>query len=164
MLAEHLSKKQPRSSSGMRHITLTLPLTYTRLLPLQLLNVLLACFLLLLFEDGVSLSDAPVVRAGHGRTERSACCRLHLLPVVPGGPGPHPGLGVHHQPPGPGDVLLTGQGQLPSLLSQLLRDGPDVVRQEAAAASDVADAHVVRLAGEPVHVESDEEISVSRLR
>ena len=74
---------------------------------------------------------------------------------LPGGPGPDPGLGVHLEPPGPGDVLLTGHRQLASLLSQLLSDGSDVIRQEPTAAANVADAHVVSLSGELVHLESN---------
>ena len=71
---------------------------------------------------------------------------------LPGGPGPDPGLGVHLEPPGPGDVLLTPGRGPPPLLRQLLRHGADVVRLEPAAAADVADAELIRLAGKLVHV------------
>ena len=102
----------------------------------------------------MALGDAPVVRAGHGWAVGPPGRRLHLLPVLPGGSGSHPGLGVHHQPPGPGDVLLAGHRQLTPLLSQLLGDSSDVVGQEPTAAPDVADAHIVGLSRELVHFES----------
>ena len=49
-------------------------------------------------------------------------------------------------------LLAAGGGLAPPLHQELLADGPDVVGLEAAAASDVAHAQVVGLAGKLVHV------------
>ena len=76
---------------------------------------------------------------------------------LPGGPGPDPGLGVHPQPPGPGNVLLAPPREDAPLLRQLLRHRPDVVSLEPAAPADVAHSEVVSLTGELVHVKSSEE-------
>ena len=78
----------------------------------------------------------------------------HCSAVLPGCPGPDPGLGVHPEPPGPGNVLLTPGRDLPPLLRQLLRHGPDVVSLEPAAAADIAHSEVVSLSGKLVHVKS----------
>ena len=134
---------------------------YTCLFFLQLLDVCSGGGLPLLLQYLVPLGHPPVVRAGHGWTVGPTCCRLHLLPVLPAGPGPDPGLGVHHQSPGPGDVLLTRGWQTAPLLSQLLRNGPDVVGQEPAAAPDVADTHVVGLPGKPMHLKPAQEIIIA---
>ena len=77
--------------------------------------------------------------------------------VLPGCPGPDPGLGVHPEPPGPGNVLLTPGRHLPPLLRQLLRHGPDVVSLEPATTADVAHSKVVSLSSELVDVKSSEE-------
>ena len=72
--------------------------------------------------------------------------------MLPGGSGPDPGLGVHPEPPGPGNVLLTPGRDLPPLLRQLLRHGPDVVSLEPTAAADIAHSELIRFSGKFVHV------------
>ena len=69
-----------------------------------------------------------------------------------GVPGPDPGFGVHPKSHPPGVVFLRALGEPAALLRELLGHGADVVRLEPAAPADVPDAHVVRLACEPVHV------------
>ena len=80
---------------------------------------------------------------------------------IPGSSGPDPGLGVHLEPPGPGNVLLTPGRGLPPLLRQLLRHGPDVVSLEPAAAADIPDSEIVGFSRILVHVKSKvHEISI----
>ena len=64
---------------------------------------------------------------------------------------------MHLEPPGPGNVLLTSGRDLPPLLRQLLRHGPDVVSLEPTAAADIADSEVVSLSGILVHVKSKQQ-------
>lgn len=67
-------------------------------------------------------------------------------------PGSDPGLGVHLQTGSPAAVFLWRGGEEAPLGGQLLCDRPDVVGLETAAAADEADAGVVGLSGELVHV------------
>merc|ERR1719154_72055 len=108
----------------------------------------------LLLENVMTLGHTPGVRLGQRGTEGPAPGRLQTLPVFSGCPGPDPGLGVHPQAPGPGNVLLAPGRRNPPLLRQLLRHGPDVVSLEPAAPADVAHSKLIRLTGELVHVKS----------
>merc|ERR1719450_1958148 len=97
----------------------------------------------LLFENVITLSNSPVIRAGHRSARRTSGGRLQLLPVVSGGPSSHPGLGVHLEAPSPRNVLVACLRQLTSLLGQLLCTGADMIGLEPAASSNVSDTKVI---------------------
>ena len=118
--------------------------------------LLLRGLLLVLLQLLVALGDAPGVWPGQRGTVGPPAGRLQLLPVLALGTRTHPRLGVHHQTGAPEVVLLGAGGQAAPLLAQLLRDGPDVVGLESAAAADVADPQVVGLPCVLVHVPPEE--------
>merc|ERR1712062_142080 len=101
---------------------------------LDLFNLLFPSRLLLLDQDSITLCHAPVVRARHGRTEWTSTGRLHILPISPPCPGPHPRLCVHLKTLPPHHVLFTPSRLLASLLHcELFSHCPDVVGLKPAA-------------------------------
>ena len=100
-------------------------------------------FLRLLFEKITSLGHSPVVRRGHGGTTRTTTGWPQPLPIFPGGPGPHPRLGVHLEATRPGNMLLTGLGNTASLLRQFLGHSSDVVGLETTTSSNVSDTELI---------------------
>ena len=118
----------------------------------DVVDLLLRGRLLVLHQLLIPGRHAPVVRLGERRPVRPSGGSIELGPVLLIRPGPHPRLGMQHQACAPQIVFVVRGGKLATLFSKLLGDGSHVVRLDLAAASDVADAHVVGPPGVPVHV------------